>query len=102
MPTVFQKKVWQYCRKIPKGKITTYRLLAKAINKPKAFRAAGNALNKNPYAPKVPCHRVVKSDGQVGGFAKGKKKKILFLKKEGFEFTGDKILKFKKHLFSFS
>ncbi|MFA5070730.1 MAG: MGMT family protein [Patescibacteria group bacterium] len=99
MSTDFQEKVWLACRKIPKGKITTYKLLAKAINKPKAFRAVGNALNKNPYAPKVPCHRVIRSDGQAGGFAGGNKKKILLLKKEGVKFAGEKIFEFTEHLF---
>ena len=99
--TDFSRKVWRATKKIPKGKITTYKLLANAINKPKAYRAVGSALNKNPYAPKVPCHRVIKSDGSLGGFAQGKKRKISLLKKEGFKITKEKIHGFKKHLFKF-
>jgi len=102
MPTSFQKKVWQLCKRIPKGKVTTYKLIAKALGKPRAFRAVGNALNKNPYLGKIPCHRVVKSNGKVGEFVKGKKKKIELLKKEGLGFKKDKIIGFKKDLFRFN
>ena len=101
MATIFQKKVWQKCKKIPSGKITTYRLLAKAVNESKAGRAVGQALNKNPYAPKVPCHRVVKSDGTIGGFAAGKKKKRRILRKEGIVIKGNKITAFKKYLYRY-
>jgi methylated-DNA-[protein]-cysteine S-methyltransferase len=61
--TKFQLKVWNYLRKIPKGKVKTYLEVAKAIGKPKAFRAVANAVGKNPYPPKIPCHRVIRSDG---------------------------------------
>lgn len=81
--TPFQKKVYDYVRTIPEGKTATYKQVAAAIGKPKAYRAVGNALNKNPFAPEVPCHRVVRSDGEVGGFASGAAKKIKLLKKEG-------------------
>lgn len=60
----------------------TYKEVAMAIGLPKAYRAVGNALNKNPFAPKVPCHRVIRSDGTIGGFASGTKKKIELLKRE--------------------
>jgi methylated-DNA-[protein]-cysteine S-methyltransferase len=81
--TQFQKKVYEIVRQIPKGGIMTYKEVASAIGKPLAYRAVGNALNKNPFAPKVPCHRVIKSNGDIGGFASGTKKKIELLKKEG-------------------
>lgn len=80
--TEFQQKVYQVVTKIPEGKTMTYKQVAVAIGRPKAYRAVGNALNINPFAPKVPCHRVIRSDGQVGGFASGSKKKIQLLKKE--------------------
>ena len=99
--TIFQKAVWEATRKIPKGKVTTYAAIAKLIGRPKAVRAVGNALNKNPYAPKVPCHRVVKSDGGLGGFAGGAKKKKMLLEKEGVKIKNDKILNFNKKFFSF-
>lgn len=78
----FQQKVFQATQKIPKGKVATYSQIAKIIGRPRACRAVGNALNKN-RDPKVPCHRVVKSSGKVGGFRDGAKTKIRKLKKEG-------------------
>ena len=82
--TKFQIKVWNYLKKIPKGKLRTYSQVAKAINKPLAVRAVANAIGKNPFPPIIPCHRVVRSDGSLGGYS-GKggitTKKIL-LKKE--------------------
>jgi methylated-DNA-[protein]-cysteine S-methyltransferase len=62
--TKFQLKVWNYLRKIPKGKVKTYLEVAKAIGKPRAFRAVANAVGKNPYPPLIPCHRVIRSDGK--------------------------------------
>ena len=58
----FQIKVWKEIKKIPKGKVTTYKNIAKSIGYPKAFRAVANACGKNPYAPSIPCHRVIKSE----------------------------------------
>ena len=86
--TKFQLKVWKYLKRIPKGKVKTYKQVAIAINKPKSARAVANACGKNPYAPKVPCHRVIRSDGSIGGFSApgGKKAKEKLLKLEGFSF----------------
>ena len=81
----FNEKCYEVLKKVPKGKVTTYKEIAKAVRNKKSFRAVGNAMNKNPYAPEVPCHRVIKSNGEVGGFASGIKKKIEMLKKEGVE-----------------
>jgi methylated-DNA-[protein]-cysteine S-methyltransferase len=67
--TEFQLKVWNYLRKIPKGKVKTYLEVAKAIGKPKAFRAVANAVGKNPFPIKIPCHRVIRSDGNLGGYS---------------------------------
>jgi len=67
--TNFQLKVWNYLRKIPKGSVKTYLQVAKAIGKPKAFRAVANAIAKNPYPIKIPCHRVIRSDGMLGGYS---------------------------------
>ena len=67
--TKFQTKVWKYLRSIPKGHVRTYSQVAKAIKKPKAVRAVANAIGKNPYAPKIPCHRVIRSDGSLGGYS---------------------------------
>ena len=79
--THFQIKVWNAIAKIPRGKVTTYKELAKIIKKPKASRAVANACGKNPFPITIPCHRVIRSDGKLGGYS-GKggiktKKKIL-------------------------
>lgn len=83
--TVFQKKVWAALCKVPKGKTITYAELAMKIGKPKAVRAVANALGANPLAPAVPCHRVVRTDGTLGGYSGkgGIKTKIKLLKSEG-------------------
>ena len=67
--TKFQIKVWNYLKKIPKGKVKTYLEVAKAIGKPRAFRAVANAVGKNPDPPIIPCHRVIRSDGSLGGYS---------------------------------
>ena len=84
--TQFQLKVWKYLKNIPKGKVKTYKQVAIGINMPKSARAVANACAKNPYAPKVPCHRVIRSDGTLGGFSSpgGTKTKKKLPKKEGF------------------
>ena len=83
--TEFQLKVWAYLRKIPSGSVKTYLQVAKAIGKPLAVRAVANAIGKNPYAPKIPCHRVIRSDGSLGGYSGkgGVKTKRFLLQKEG-------------------
>ena len=77
----FQIKVWKYLKTIPKGKVKTYKQVAIGINKPKSARAVANACGKNPYSPKIPCHRVVRSDGSLGGYygRGGIKKKLKLL-----------------------
>jgi len=86
--THFQLKVWSYLKKIPKGKLKTYAQVAKGIGKPKAVRAVANAIGKNPFPPKIPCHRVIRSDGKLGGYSAkgGIKTKKKLLKNEGFSF----------------
>ena len=82
--TPFQQAVWRACMKIPAGQTRSYKWIAEQIGKPGAMRAVGSALGKNPFAPVVPCHRVIKSDGTPGGFSApgGVKAKIKLLKKE--------------------
>ena len=82
--TPFQRSVLFECAKIPKGQTRTYFQIARAIGKPGAARAVGNALAKNPLAPLIPCHRVVKSDGSLGGYSAkgGRGRKRLLLKQE--------------------
>ena len=83
--TKFQLKVWSYLRKIPRGRVKTYSQVAKAIRRPLAVRAVANAIGKNPYAPRIPCHRVIRSDGSLGGYSGkgGVKTKRFLLQKEG-------------------
>ena len=81
--TEFQIKVWKEIAKIPKGKTKSYKEIAIAIGRPKSFRAVANACGKNPYPIEIPCHRVIKSNGEIGGYS-GKEvwrqKKILLSK----------------------
>ena len=83
--TAFQRKVWAYLKKIPRGTVVTYSTVAKGVGKPFAVRAVANAIGKNPSAPKIPCHRVIRSDGALGGYSGkgGVKTKRFLLKKEG-------------------
>ena len=85
--TEFQVKVWAYLRKIPRGSVKTYTQVAKGIGKPHAIRAVANAIGKNPNAPKIPCHRVIRSNGSLGGYSGkgGVKTKRFLLKKEGIK-----------------
>lgn len=99
----FSERCYKILRKVPRGKVTTYSEIARSL-KSKAYRAVGNAMNKNPTSGsstgKVPCHRVVKSNGEVGGFASGTRKKISMLKKEGIKIVKGKI-DFNKYLHRF-
>ncbi len=78
----FSEKVLAITAKIPKGKTLTYQEVARRAGNPKAFRAVGNILNKN-YNPDIPCHRVVRSNGNTGGYNRGTENKIKILKTEG-------------------
>ena len=84
--TKFQIKVWKYLIKIPRGSVKTYKEVARGINRPNSARAVANACGRNPYSPKVPCHRVIRSDRTLGGYSApgGTKTKKKLLKKEGF------------------
>ena len=99
--TNFSKKVMKLTKQIPKGKITTYKQLAAAAGNPKASRAAGSALNKNAQPLIIPCHRVIKSTGDVGGYSGGKEKKAALLKKEGIPIKEGKIINLKHYLHNF-
>ena len=82
--TKFQKKVWNYLRTIKKGTVKTYKQVAIAINRPNSVRAVANAIGRNPFAPKIPCHRVIRSNGALGGYSGrgGIKQKLRLLKSE--------------------
>ena len=86
--TDFQILVWKEIAKIPFGQTRTYKQLAIAIGKPNSSRAVANACGKNPHAPEIPCHRVIRSDGLIGGYSGlgGVKRKKELLEKEGIKF----------------
>ena len=96
-----EEKIYQKLLEVPLGNVTTYGDLAKAINLKNGQRIVGQIMKKNPFPVIVPCHRVVKSDGTIGGYAYGIERKKYMLSKEGLEINNDKILDFKKNLFRF-
>ena len=79
----FHEKAFAVVRKIPRGKVLTYQEVARRAGRPKAYRAVGNILTTN-FDPKIPCHRVIRADGQLGGYNRGEAEKRKRLKKEGF------------------
>ena len=89
--TKFQEKVYTIVQKIPRGKVLMYAAVARMMKHPAAVRAVGNALNKNS-SHDVPCHRVVRSDGSVGGFNRGTVNKIKLLKSEGVTINSGKVI----------
>ncbi len=91
--TPLQEKTYVLLKKVPKGRVTTYKALADALGT-RAYRAIGQFMRTNPYAPGVPCHRVVASDGTIGGFNAGVAKKIRMLRAEGVKISGNKIVDF--------
>ena len=99
------EKVYKLCKKIPEGKVSTYLELGRALDT-KAYRAIGQCLKKNSNPDVVPCFKIIKSNGEIGGF-KGKtsgkeiEEKIKLLEKEGIKFQGKKIVNFEKVLFKF-
>lgn len=80
--------------RIPRGKVATYGDIARMVGRPGSSRAVGRILNKNPDPVKVPCHRVVMSDGTIGGYAFGKSRKKELLKSEGLRFNGERVIEF--------
>ena len=100
MTETFAERCYELLRKVPAGKVTTYGELARALDS-KAYRAVGQVMNKNPYAPEVPCHRVVCSDGSLGGFAHGAPQKKKMLKQEGVRIVNNRVQDFEKALYRF-
>ena len=96
-----ENKVYKQLCKVPKGKVTTYGELAKAVGLKNGQRVIGRIMNKNPYPGIVPCHRVIKSDGKIGGYAYGEKSKTKMLNREGIKIQNGKIMDFKKTVFRF-
>lgn len=83
----FKSKVLKVVSAIPRGKTLSYKEVARRAGTPQAYRAVGNIMSQN-YDPRVPCHRVIRSDGKVGGYNRGAKKKIQILRKEGVDIRG--------------
>ena len=96
----FDQRCHELLLQIPKGKVTTYREIAHALET-KAYRAVGQAMNRNPNLVRVPCHRVVKSNGEVGGYAQGENEKIKLLLEEGIAIRKNKILNLEIYLHQF-
>jgi len=95
------KKIYKKLSEVPKGKITTYGELAKAVGMKNGQRAVGRIMNKNPYPVIIPCHRVIKSDGKVGGYAYGEEIKSNMLTKEGIKIKNGKILDLENRIYRF-
>jgi len=96
----FHDQCYKLLLKVPKGKVTTYQAIAHAL-KTKAYRAVGTAMAKNPNPISVPCHRVVKSSGEIGNYAFGIDKKIALLEQEGIEIKNGKVVNFADVLYDF-
>lgn len=97
----FDERCYELLKQIPKGRVTTYKLMAEALGTT-AYRAVGNAMAKNPNPVTVPCHRVVKSDGKIGGYALGAEKKSELLRSEGVEVKDGKIADLPARLYRFA
>lgn len=79
----FTQRVYDVVAKIPRGSTMTYQEVARRAGRPNAYRAVGNIMHRNPDTKRVPCHRVVRSDGTPGGYASGARKKVMILRREG-------------------
>lgn len=103
--TTLQAQTYALLKTVPPGRVTTYKDLATALGS-KAYRAIGQFMRHNPYAPEVPCHRVVASDGTIGGFmgqtnGKNIRKKIALLKKEGIAVLNNRVVNFEASQYKF-
>ena len=96
----FNKRCYHKLTLIPKGMISTYAEIAKSLDS-KSYRAVGNAMANNPHPISVPCHRIIRSDGSLGGYALGINKKIQLLKKEGILIKDNKVVDFESKLYQF-
>ena len=96
----FDQRCYDLLLQIPRGKVTTYREIAHALGT-KAYRAVGQAMNRNPNLVEVPCHRVVKSNGELGGYASGSVTKLELLRQEGVDVSEDGQVDLSKYLYVF-
>lgn len=99
--TKLQQRAYNLVRHIPPGRVVTYQEIGKRLGNVKLARVVGNILNKNPFLGIVPCHRVIKSDGHVGGYKLGISRKKALLVKEGLIIKSNRIINFQKIKFKF-
>jgi len=92
MLTKFQKKVYNVVSQIPRGRVASYQDVAKKLGNKNLARAVGQALNRNPSAPKIPCHRIISKDGRVGGYKFGPRNKRKILLAEGIKFNENNLV----------
>jgi methylated-DNA-[protein]-cysteine S-methyltransferase len=97
----FNERVWAAMRLIPRGRVTTYGAIARYLKNPQAMRAVGQACNRNPDAPRTPCHRVISSNGKLGGYAFGLEKKKELLRTEGVRWGANEVIDLEKFGFEF-
>ncbi len=100
MSSNFNEKCYALLKQIPKGRVSTYKAIADALNC-KAYQAVGNAMNTNPNPIIVPCHRVVKTNGDIGGYATGIDHKTVLLNSEGVQVKNNKVVNFETIFFDF-
>jgi methylated-DNA-[protein]-cysteine S-methyltransferase len=100
MMETFAQRCYALLRRVPEGRVTTYKAIAEALGS-KAYRAVGNAMRANPHPVDVPCHRVVKSDGTLGGYVSGADEKAALLESEGVAVKEGKVVDFEKLLYRF-
>lgn len=94
-----KNKVYSFLSRIPKGKVSTYKEVALAVGSPRAYRAVGSILNKNKDTLNIPCYKVVRSDGFVGGYRLGSLRKEQLLKRDGIEINTGKVINLYRYLF---
>lgn len=97
----FSIKVLEKLKEIPKGKLTTYKLLARSVGRSRSIRPIANILAKNFWPERFPCYKVIKSDGKIGGYKLGVQKKKALLNKEGIRIKNNKVINFRKYLYPF-
>ena len=96
-----EEKIYKKLLDVPKGQITTYGELAKAVGLKNGQRVVGRVMNKNPYPVIIPCHRVVMSTGKIGGYAFGQDIKVKMLSDEGIEISNGKIMDLENKIYRF-
>lgn len=99
--TSFNERCYELLRQIPAGKVTTYREMARALNT-RAWRAVGTAMAKNQQPIVIPCHRVIRSNGEIGEYALGAEKKAELLKGEGVPISGRRVRNLDQYLYTFT